>query len=421
MSMIHQIGYKLLAQIRNFSGELSENMGKIPSRFVMEMIFGILSSGSVKLTEISRKLEERISLHKTHDRLCRNLNSPLLETEIEIQILHKASNHIRSDSLIIIDPSDIVKPYAKKMEYLTQVRDGSTKEIKSGYWLCSAIAFNPSTNKILPLINRLYSSIAPEFISENDHILDISEKILSAANYRGTIVFDRGGDRRTLLIPWTEDDRIQYIVRQRGDRKLLFRRGRHTCSSLAEYCDTPYSEQIIKIKDGKSTVYDLKFGYLPVRFPECPNRQLFLVVVNGFGKEPMMLLTTLPVRKNRKVIWNIIENYLARWKIEETIRYIKQSYQLEDVRIMTYQRLKNLMNLVLAASYFTCAYLGIKERLKILVGHALKAAKRLFGIPDFHYYSISDGIKAIFDKHGKGIQFKKPPNDDGFQKLLFSP
>jgi len=29
----------------------------------------------------------------------------------------------------------------------------------------------------------------------------------------------------------------------------------------------------------------------------------------------------------------------------------------------------------------------------------LKAAKRLFGIPEFHYYSIADGLTSIFMRH----------------------
>ena len=78
------------------------------------------------------------------------------------------------------------------------------------------------------------------------------------------------------------------------------------------------------------------------------------------------------------------------------------------------------MNLVLAASFFTCVYLGLSERLKILVGHALKAAKRLFGIPDFHYYSISEGIKTILNRSAKGFKKKKPPNYEANQLKLFN-
>ena len=32
----------------------------------------------------------------------------------------------------------------------------------------------------------------------------------------------------------------------------------------------------------------------------------------------------------------------------------------------------------------------------------MDAAKRLFAIPDFRYYALADGIKAIFKRIGKG-------------------
>jgi hypothetical protein len=420
MSIIHQIGYKLRVQIEKFSGELSFSFGKVLKRFVSEMVYGILSSGSVRLTRISRMLEESITVHKTHDRLCRNLHHKRLERELERGVLSKASSYFNKDTLLVIDPTDIIKPYARKMEYLTEVRDGSQKSIGNGYWLCQAIGVNQASGKIIPLVNRLYSSTAPDFISENDHILEITENIFKFTNHQGIIVMDRGGDRVKLLSPWTRNEEIDYIIRQRGDRHLLYRRGKHLCSDLAKYCDTPYSETVTKIKDGKTRTYQLSFGFLPVRLPAHKKRQLYLVVVKGLGKDPLMLLTTLNMRRNRKIIWRIVQDYIARWRIEETIRYIKQSYNIEDVRLLTYQRLKNLMNLVLAASFFTCVYLGINERLKILVGHALKAAKRLFGIPDFNYYSISDGIKAILTRCAMGINKKKPPDLNSIQRKLFN-
>ena len=352
MSIIHQIGYKLREQIEKFSGELSFSFGKVSHRFVTEMLYGILSSGSVRITNISRMLEEPITLHKTHDRLCRNLQHRRLEAKLERSVLHKASTFFNKETLIVIDPTDIIKPYARKMEYLARVHDGSKNSVGNGYWLCQAIGVNQASGKIIPLVNRLYSSTAPDFISENDHILDITDNILNATDYDGIIVMDRGGDRRKLLIPWSKNENIDYIIRQRGDRHLIYRRGLHLCNDLAAYCDTPYSETVTKIQDGKIKTYHLSFGFLPVRLPGFKNRQLYLVVVRGFGKKPMMLLTTIKMRKNRKIIWRIAENYIARWRIEETIRYIKQSYNLEDVRLLTYQRLKNLMNLVLAQSFY---------------------------------------------------------------------
>ena len=88
--------------------------------------------------------------------------------------------------------------------------------------------------------------------------------------------------------------------------------------------------------------------------------------------------------------------------LEDTIRFIKQSYDFEDIRVLTYNRLKNMATLVLAASYFAAVWLGTSTKLNILAMHALNAAKRIFGIPDFRYYALADGISAIFKRIGKG-------------------
>ena len=47
-----------------------------------------------------------------------------------------------------------------------------------------------------------------------------------------------------------------------------------------------------------------------------------------------MILTTVPLRKNRKVLWWAVQAYLTRWRIEDTLRFAKQSYRLEDVRVL---------------------------------------------------------------------------------------
>ena len=35
-----------------------------------------------------------------------------------------------------------------------------------------------------------------------------------------------------------------------------------------------------------------------------------------------------PLKKTRKSLWWAVESYLTCWTIEETFRFIKQSYQL---------------------------------------------------------------------------------------------
>ena len=63
--------------------------------------------------------------------------------------------------------------------------------------------------------------------------------------------------------------------------------------------------------------------------------------------------------------------------------------------MLTYERLRNLIVLVMAAMFFTAVMLRTKMKLSIPASHVLKAAKCLFGIRDFRYYALSEGIREI--------------------------
>ena len=101
---------------------------------------------------------------------------------------------------------------------------------------------------------------------------------------------------------------------------------------------------------------------------------------------------------------------LTRWKIEETFRFVKQSYHLEDIRVLRYQRLKNLVWLVAAAAYFAATFLGQKLKLKILCEKLLIISRRFFGIPPFRFYALADGIKHMLAGGSTSPPAEPPPN-----------
>jgi len=89
-----------------------------------------------------------------------------------------------------------------------------------------------------------------------------------------------------------------------------------------------------------------------------------------------------------------VEAYISRWLVEEAIRFMKQSYNLEDIRLLDWQRLKNMMGILLGALYFLSVHLGQGLRLEILAGHIVSASKRFYGISEFCYYALADGQSA---------------------------
>lgn len=395
--MIAQTACKLRAQLEGFSGKLACGLPKPLRKFIFHVLYGLMARRSVLLSEISRALEERIALHKTVTRLSHHLASPFLQRGLEDALLREAATQIGKDTLIVLDPSEIVKPYAEKMEGLCRVRDGSRSDANEtvmgdGFWLLQALSVEKGGDNLRPLMLRAWSSEGDPEFSENKEIINVAETIMTATQGHGILVVDRGGDRKTLIEPFLKEPYL-FLIRQRGDRHLLFNRKYRSVLDIAASCPVTERQDIVrKAKNGQEEIVTLKYGCRQVGWPGLENKELWLVVLKGWSNKPLMLLTNRPMTRSKRDLRFIVDAYLTRWRVEDTIRFIKQSYQLEDVRVMTMRRLKNLLALVNAAAYFTIAVLGTKIKLRILRKHIARAAKTLFESPKLFFYELSRGI-----------------------------
>lgn len=401
---------RLKAQLTKFSAELCEGLTKPLAKFVSQMLFGIQSSQDAKLSNIARSLQEEISLIRTEKRLSRNLKNAELEKELTQQLVRMGSPRIQPNTVLALDLSDIRKEYAQKMEHLATVRDGSTGELHQGYWLCDVTAAEVNGGEIVPLYQKLFSVEAKDFISENAEILAAVDLIRTRTEGRGIWTIDRGGDRKKLLEPLLDRGQ-RFVIRATGKRSVIDRRKlQGSVAEVAGRCKLPHQARILKIQDGQEKTYELRYGAEPVRLPGR-SEQLWLVVLAGFGEQPMMLLTNVEIRaRDSQSLWWIVQIYLTRWKIEETFRFIKQSYNLEDIRVMKYQRLKNLVILVTAAAYFAATFLGQQMKLRILCEKLLVISQRFFGIPPFRFYALADGIRRILSQATFSPPETSPPS-----------
>ena len=355
---------KLREQMVRFSGELSAGLPKVTRRFVTEMIFGIQARGSVRLTEVGRALGERISLKKTEERLSRQLGRRGLERRLQRRLIEQASGRIEDDTLLVLDLSDVTKKYAEKMENLGRVRDGSEKELAWGYWTLNIVGANTKGTKIVPLYGRLFSHIVEGHESENIEIRDAVGEVAEVLGRRGIWVMDRGGDRG-YLFKYLLSNKHRFLIRVRADRGLRTAQGKALALDLARTCPMLFNETVVREEAGQERLVHLACGMRKVRLPDR-KEELTLVVVKGFGQEPLMILTNLAVRRSRKSIWHVVQSYITRWRIEDVIRFVKQSYRLEDIRCLTYHRLQALMVLVTAVAYFAAVYLGLRMKLRVL-------------------------------------------------------
>jgi len=411
-----KIAGRIKLQITLFSHKISIGFKKPLRKFMVQMLYGIQASKDVKLSNIARSLNEEVALVKTENRLSGNIGGRDFTEEVNRRIIVQGAKRITEDTVIALDISDIDKPYARKMEYLALVRDGSTGETKSeGYWLMDVLGADVEGEELIPLYGELYSQEAKDFRSENRQILNAMDRVTEGTGRKGIWAMDRGGDRSILLKELLRKE-LRFVVRLVGERDFILRDGKkEKALKIAWGCHCPDQREVTIRKEGERKKRTIFVGHMKVKLPFYP-RWLFLVVVKGFGEKPLMLLTNVKVAFLG--VMRVLEIYLTRWKCEESYRFIKQAYNLEDVRVLSYTGLRNIVVLVQAVFYFVSVELGKKLKLNILLKKIFEKAKRFFEIPEFKQYAIADGIYQILFASKTGIILSLLRKHDRGQLLL---
>jgi len=190
------VGARLKAQLTKFSLALSDGLSRPQRKFVQQMVYGIQAAQDVKLSSIARSLQEKITLIKTEDRLSRNLGAEVLDVHLLQRLAEMGSRRVSANTVLCLDLSDVRKEYAKKMEFLDRVYDGSEGEVHQGYWLCEVTAAEVHGSEIVPLYQKLYSTRAEDYHGENAELIGAVDGVGTLVGWRGIGAMDRGGDRR---------------------------------------------------------------------------------------------------------------------------------------------------------------------------------------------------------------------------------
>ena len=386
-----RLAEKINRQLSEFTIHLSRGLSKPKRKFVSQMLFGMQVARDVKLSEIVRTLEEDIKPIKIENRLSRNLQADSLWQGLNARVLAEGVRRVEQDTVIAVDLTSIEKTYAKKMDYLAQVWDGVKKETVNAYWAIEAIAADINRDWVAPLYGELYSQDADEFKSENGLILRVVNDIFRAAKKKGIFVMDRGGDRKELINPMVLEG-MHFVIRANLTRKVKLE-GRRKWASLKEAANTqidcPHIYKVEVDNQGLKEKRQVSVGCAAGKLAGI-DKELTVVVVKGFGNDPLVMFTN--IKKNPIIV---LEMYLTRWKIEESFRFLKQEYGLEDIRVRNYQSLKNTFALLSAVFYFLSVYLGRRLKLTVLVKKICEKAKRFFQIPAFNQYALADGIYRV--------------------------
>lgn len=126
-----------------------------------------LENGVSKNTHFARSLKETISLKKTIDRLSRNLSAFEEKQMVMENYISLVKKQVDEDyAVIVIDNSDIIKPCSRKMEAISDVLDGSTGEIKKGYFTVEATVLSKGKKMPMSVYEKVFSAAEKGVVSE---------------------------------------------------------------------------------------------------------------------------------------------------------------------------------------------------------------------------------------------------------------
>lgn len=408
---------RLKGEIILFADRISDGLSKPEKKAVAELLFGILSGGSCLVTEVSRRLDDPVKFKKVLDRLTRHLSKEDFGKRLQLNYLQKVRRHIKKDTLICVDYTTIVKEYAQVQDNLCKVYDNQTKTVETGFWQMEVCAIDSERKKYLPLYSRLYSQQDDKFTSENTETYTTLDILSKSLRKKGIYVFDRGFDRNLIFKKLLELD-VKFIVRLKKNRHLGYgKKGRRkNVEKLAESVRCQVSE-IVKFKrQGKIITAQMDYGSRQVKLPDFPDVTLNLTVIkNKHGKVRAMFLTNLP-GGSRKNLNKVVNGYFLRWSVEEVIRFRKQAFDLENIRLRSWTRLQNMTTLTLLSAGIT----GLRTCVElpgIVFSQILYFAKRVGGIKRFSLYAIRDGMSFLLNS--VMLRRKHPQKHDSNQLNLF--
>jgi hypothetical protein len=345
-------------------------------------------------------LNEDITLKKTIDRLSRNLFNFSEKDIVMDNYIAEVKKQINEEqAVIVIDNSDITKPCSPKMEAISDVHDGSTGEIRKGYLTVEAAVLSKGKKMPMPVYGKIISPAEEGFVSMTHENLRCLESLSAHFGKKCVRTLDRGFDANDYYRYFLKNGE-KFVIRAKKNRNVIYRNKTQNIMDVAKLYKGNYRMDFMD-KQGRKT--ECRISYIPIRLCEFPDKELVLVAVYGFGKEPMLLITNLRMTEKKKLCMIAAKVYLMRWRIEEYFKFKKQQFDLEDLRVMTLKSIRNL-NLFASLSAGYIAIVSAEKEDTIFMLELHECAKRIYGIPKFIFYALGYAIERVLAKTRSGVK-----------------
>jgi hypothetical protein len=286
------------------------------------------------------------------------------------------------DLWVIVDPSELRKPYAREMQYLMKVRGLDGEGLVPGYRTLGALGVGSGGRRGI-LYHRLFSSQADDFESESKEIRQALDSIGGALKGRVgelTYVFDSQFDDIAVWATiWEQDNHL--VCRLKHDERLVEEPIEHPQQDRSSYRQVSIrqaSRRAVELARVQTEMLVRKRGQkLEKRQPvtavisACPiqvsyqvdartckdgpirQKQVWLVVVRleNVDWEPWLLLTDWPV-EDAQSAQRIFRIYRQRWAVEDAFKFTKQVLGWEDVQLLDFEGVRTLVALGWVAAGF---------------------------------------------------------------------
>jgi len=370
--------------LRSITGHLTRPQQKA----IAEMVRGLFVAGEPILTHLAQNRD--VSVKKQAEKYSHHLGNVELTDAVEEMALRKVASTMRKNTVIAYDCTDINKDEAEEMENMGGIWDGSEGRGGQGYELHGV-----GVNGIL-LALRVHDDNANTMPQTR---LAVIERIVALLGTLGIWVLDRGNDSLSFYHDLRHSLNVRFIARARENRQVvLVKTGERVALR-----DLPEGRHAIHLLGHKQNTVD----------PD-----VYLLVVKCLKKhsEPLRLLTNLG--------WDefsdqqIVTMYLKRWGIENIFRSAKVCFGLEKVRVLSFQKLKNLVALVQLVLVLSAHLFRVLQKSTYMLVVALVQVYKLFLTQQSLSMTYDSFVRFLRQSLPPLVHREKPPPE---QRSLFSP
>jgi hypothetical protein len=353
-----------------------------------ETVKGIIAAGSLVCQRIAGHSPVLAAVQNGAQRVIRMVTgdstarSPQLQAEhltatLRTYAVDQLGTASTDELWLIADGSELRKPHARVMPHLMRVKDldGS---LVNGYRTLNGIGITPNRRGVL--YHRLFSSKAPDFLSESHEVqqalTQVSQAIASLkARMTATWILDSGFDDvavwRTI---WEQDEQVVCRIKH-TDRLVRFQdqAGEWQAGNLATARQhlrcVGHAETMLVVQRGRQK--RPKEQRVPVELWACPIRLRYATNVRrpGGGEEVDKDLWLVEVRLPDTTLepwllvtdWSVVDEssalrifrmYRQRWAVEDSFKCTKDCLGWEEVQLLDLEAVRTLVALAWVAAGF---------------------------------------------------------------------